>query len=163
MSIKCSVAGIPLGGGKGGIVVDPKTLSEAELERLSRAYVRAFAEFIGEEKDIPAPDVNTNGQIMSWMVDEYIKIKGGSTSEEQISKWRGTFTGKPIEIGGSLGRTEATGRGGVIALKELLSKLGSKFQASGPKPTIAVQGFGNVGYYFAEIASKEGLILCLGQ
>lgn len=163
MSIKCSVAGIPLGGGKGGIVVDPKTLSESELERLSRAFVRAFFEFIGEEKDIPAPDVNTNGQIMSWMVDEYIKLKVESlkfkvdeVSEEQFSKWRGTFTGKPIEIGGSLGRTEATGRGGVIALKALLSKLSSTFKASRSKPTIAVQGFGNVGYYFAKIASDEG-------
>ena len=163
MSIKCSVAGIPLGGGKGGIVVDPKTLSETELERLSRAFVRAFFEFIGEEKDIPAPDVNTNGQIMSWMVDEYIKLKAESlklkvdeVSDEHKSKWRGTFTGKPIEIGGSLGRTEATGRGGVIALKALLSKLSSTFQASRSKPTIAVQGFGNVGYYFAKIASDEG-------
>jgi len=162
MSIKCSVAGIPLGGGKGGIVVDPKTLSEGELERLSRAYVKAFFDFIGEENDIPAPDVNTNGQIMSWMVDEYINLKskvkgqGSKVDSEQISKWRGTFTGKPIEIGGSLGRTEATGRGGVIALKALLLKLGSKFHASRSRPTIAVQGFGNVGYYFAEIASNEG-------
>ena len=163
MSIKCSVAGIPLGGGKGGIIVDPKTLSESELERLSRAYVREFVDFIGEEKDIPAPDVNTNGQIMSWMVDEYITIKSkvhkvvkSEVAAEQLSKWRGTFTGKPIEIGGSLGRTEATGRGGVIALKALLSKLSSTFHASSSKPTIAVQGFGNVGYYFAELASKEG-------
>ncbi|MGB3019702.1 MAG: Glu/Leu/Phe/Val dehydrogenase [Microgenomates group bacterium] len=163
MSIKCSVAGIPLGGGKGGIIVDPKTLSEKELEKLSRAYVGAFFEFIGEEKDIPAPDVNTNGQIMSWMVAEYIKLKAeslkleaGEIGEEQISKWRGSFTGKPLEIGGSLGRTEATGRGGVIALKALLSKLGSTFHTSSSKPTIAVQGFGNVGYYFAKIASEEG-------
>lgn len=163
MSIKCSVAGIPLGGGKGGIIVDPKTLSETELERMSRAYVDAFFEFIGEEKDIPAPDVNTNGQIMSWMVDEYIKLKAQNSNlkmnevtEGQRSKWRGSFTGKPIEIGGSLGRTEATGRGGVIALKALLSKLGSNFKTSGTKPTVAVQGFGNVGYYFAKIASDEG-------
>lgn len=160
MSIKCSVAGIPLGGGKGGVVVDPKTLSETELERLSRAYVKAFGMFIGEEKDIPAPDVNTNGQIMSWMVDEYIKLKVKSSElkvtevgEEQISKWRATFTGKPIEIGGSLGRTEATGRGGVIALKALLSKLN---KVADKKMTVAVQGFGNVGYYFAEIGSNEG-------
>ncbi len=163
MSIKCSVAGIPLGGGKGGVVVDPKTLSETELERLSRAYVKAFFKFIGEEKDIPAPDVNTNGQIISWMMEEYIKFKVQSSklkisevSEDQISRWRGSFTGKPIEIGGSLGRTEATGRGGVIALRALLSKLGSTFHASSSKPTIAVQGFGNVGYYFAKIASDEG-------
>jgi len=177
MSIKCSVAGIPLGGGKGGIIIDPKTLSITELERLSRAYVRAFYDFIGEEKDIPAPDVNTNGQIMSWMVDEYIKLRTknlelrtSDVTPEQLSKWRGSFTGKPIEIGGSLGRTEATGRGGVIALKALLSKLPTSLKlpsfaygfgraqrgAGSSKPTIAVQGFGNVGYYFAEIASKEG-------
>jgi len=163
MSIKCSVAGIPLGGGKGGIIIDPKSMSKTELERLSRAYVRAFFDFIGEEKDIPAPDVNTNGQIMSWMVDEYItskskvhKVEKSKIDAEQLSKWRGTFTGKPIDIGGSLGRTEATGRGGVIALKALLSKLGSNTKFQNAKPTIAVQGFGNVGYYFAEIASQEG-------
>ncbi len=160
MSIKCSVAGIPLGGGKGGIVVDPKTLSEVELERLSRAYVKAFGEFIGEEKDIPAPDVNTNGQIMSWMVDEYVtlqskvhKVEKSKIDARQLSKWRATFTGKPIEIGGSLGRTEATGRGGVIALKALLSNLN---KGADKKMTVAVQGFGNVGYYFAEIGSNEG-------
>lgn len=161
MSIKCSVAGLPLGGGKGGIVVDPKQLSIAELERLSRAWVRAFFEVIGEEKDIPAPDVNTNPQIMSWMIDEYIHLKSkangkpSNVNQEQLSKWRGAFTGKPVELGGSLGRTEATGRGGVISLKALLEKL-PKNWSKNQRPTVAVQGFGNVGYYFAKIASEQG-------
>lgn len=161
MSIKCSVAGLPLGGGKGGIIVDPKQLSVGELERLSRAWVRAFFEFIGEEKDIPAPDVNTNPQIMSWMVDEYIAVKSKSSGddvnvdESTLSKWRGSFTGKPLELGGSLGRTEATGRGGVISLTALLEKL-PKNWTKNRRPTIAVQGFGNVGYYFAKIASEQG-------
>lgn len=158
MSIKCAVAGLPYGGGKGGICVDPKKLSQGELERLSRAFAAKIAPFIGEDVDVPAPDVNTNPTIMAWMMDEYQKILG--------HKSPATFTGKPVEKGGSLGRTEATGRGGVIILKALLSKLSSKFPTSlklrgaskvkSSKLSIAVQGFGNVGYYFAKIAYEAG-------
>jgi len=147
MTIKCAVAGLPYGGAKGGVLVDPKKLSSAELERLSREYVKKIAHFIGEDIDVPAPDVNTNPQIMAWMIDEYQKIKGYQS--------KATFTGKPVAMGGSLGRTEATGRGGVIVLKALLKKLiGENFSPS--TLTIAVQGFGNVGYYFAKIASEAG-------
>ena len=147
MTIKCVVAGLPYGGAKGGVLVDPKNLSSAELERLSREYVKKIAHFIGEDVDVPAPDVNTNPQIMAWMIDEYQKIKGYQS--------KATFTGKPVVMGGSLGRNEATGRGGVIVLKALLEKLGwENFSPS--TLTIAVQGFGNVGYYFAKIASEAG-------
>lgn len=155
MTIKCAVAGLPYGGGKGGVAVDPKTLSKSELERLSREYVKKIAHFIGEDIDVPAPDVNTNPTIMGWMIDEYQKIKG--------YKSPATFTGKPIEMGGSLGRTEATGRGGVTVLKALLSKLKSQknleFNVSDlefSQLKIAIQGFGNVGYYFAKFAYEEG-------
>lgn len=153
MSIKCSIAGIPLGGGKGGIIVDPKKLSMGELERLSRAYARFIAPHVGEHVDVPAPDVNTNPQIMAWLLDEYEKVVGHQAP--------GTFTGKPLAIGGSKGRTKATGYGGMLAFKHLLSELKKdKKLAWAKKPvsqiTIAVQGFGNVGYYFAQIASDEG-------
>ncbi len=156
MSIKTAVVGVPFGGAKGGVAVDPKTLSEKELEELSRAYVRAVYPFIGEEKDSLAPDVNTNSKIIGWMADEYIKAKSEELKTKNIdeklkSRWRATFTGKPLDMGGSLGRSKATGRGGVIVLKELLNKLNLS------KLSIAVQGFGNVGYYFADIASHEGL------
>lgn len=144
MSIKCAVVGLPYGGGKGGVIIDPKKLSIQELERLSRLYSSRIAPFIGAEIDIPAPDVNTNGMIIAWMLDEYEKVTG--------KKSPATFTGKSVEKGGSLGRTEATGRGGVIVLQALLKKLPKK-----EKYTVAVQGFGNVGYYFAEIAAAEGL------
>lgn len=144
MSIKCAVAGIPYGGAKGGIIVNPKDLSKKELEELSRGWIRQTYKFIGEHVDVPAPDVNTNGQIMAWMLDEYEKLVG--------YKSPGTFTGKPIELGGSLGRTEATGRGGVMVLKALAKKLNLK-----PEHTsVAIQGFGNVGYYFARFAEREG-------
>ncbi len=151
MTIKCAVAGLPYGGGKGGVVVDPKKLSSGELERLSRAYAKFIAPFIGEKKDVPAPDVNTNPQIMAWMLDEY----------EKVVKYRspGAFTGKPLLLGGSAGRTKATGQGGVFALKFLLEKL-KKNTLWAKKPisqiTVAIQGFGNVGYYFAKIASEFG-------
>ncbi len=150
MSIKCAVAGIPYGGGKGGIIVDPKKLSSAELEKLSREYATRIASFIGEDVDVPAPDVNTNGQIMMWMIDSYEKKIG--------KKSPATFTGKPVEQGGSLGRTEATGRGGVMVMKALINSLKSEVRSpkSNGDYTVAVQGFGNVGYYFAEIAAEEG-------
>ncbi len=159
MTIKCSAAGLPLGGGKGGIVVDPKQLSVTELERLARGYVRALYPHVGESYDIPAPDVNTNGLIMSWMVDEYVRcqkealgLSDSEVSQKQLSAWRGAFTGKPLEIGGSLGRVEATGRGGVIALLSYLKTQGMDIAGM----TIAVQGFGNVGYHFARLASELG-------
>ncbi|OGK24963.1 hypothetical protein A3A46_00920 [Candidatus Roizmanbacteria bacterium RIFCSPLOWO2_01_FULL_37_13] len=178
MTIKCAVAGLPYGGGKGGVVVEPKGFSESELEGLSRAYVRAIAPFIGQDFDVPAPDVNTNPKIMAWMVDEYVKnVKTQSSNvrsdKKQLNKLRATFTGKPISIGGSLGRTEATGRGGVIVLQSLISKLHNNVipnsfrdllsknqmlkQVQHDKQlTVAVQGYGNVGYYFAKLAYEEG-------
>jgi glutamate dehydrogenase len=139
MSIKCAVAGLPYGGGKGGIVVDPKKLSKTELERLSRAFASRIAHVIGENIDVPAPDVNTTPEIMSWMLDEYQKIIG--------YKSPATFTGKPIAMGGSLGR-----RGGLFVLLSLLAKMKKKNKGT----TVAVQGFGNVGYYFAKLASEVG-------
>ena len=148
MSIKCAVAGLPYGGGKGGIVVEPKKLSKTELERLSRAFANRIAHVIGEDVDVPAPDVNTTPEIMSWMIDEYQKIIG--------YKSPATFTGKPVSMGGSLGRTEATGRGGVIILQALLAKLNEKLKMKNEKLSVAVQGFGNVGYYFAKLATEVG-------
>lgn len=158
MTIKCAVAGLPYGGGKGGVVVNPKELTREELEKLSRAYARAISTFIGPELDVPAPDVNTNPKIMEWMLDEFIKFKTVKTSlnllksaKKNLSYLRAAFTGKPVELGGLLGRTEATGRGGVIVLQALLSKLKNSGNL-----TVAVQGYGNVGYYFAKIATEEG-------
>lgn len=144
MTFKCSVTGIPYGGGKGGIIVDPKTLSTAELERLCRGYVDAIYPVIGEKKDIPAPDVNTNGQIMAWMADEYMKLSGDSSM--------GVFTGKPVELGGSLGRTRATGLGISIILGEALKTQGKDIKSS----AIAIQGFGNVGSFTAKCAHDMG-------
>lgn len=138
MAMKTAVAGVPMGGGKGGIVVDVKKLSAGEIERLSRAWVRAFYKYIGPYTDVPAPDVYTTPQIMGWMVDEYARVSGG---------WHpATFTGKPLSIGGSEGRTEATGFGGAMIFEELAKKL--KFKKG--KTTVAIQGFGNVGYFVAE-------------
>lgn len=147
MSLKCAVAGIPFGGGKGGVIVDPKQLTPKDLESLSRSFGKAIAPYIGPTIDVPAPDVNTNGQIMIWMLEEYEKIIG--------KKSPATYTGKPVEKGGSQGRTEATGRGGVIILNALLKHVGSKIKDPGSM-TVAIQGFGNVGYYFAKIAEEQG-------
>jgi len=143
MTWKCSVVGIPYGGAKGGVICDPKNMSEAELERLSRAYIQAIAKYIGPFKDVPAPDVNTTPQIMAWMVDEYEKIAGKHEP--------GVITGKPVEVGGSLGRTEATGLGGFYVLEQL-----RKVRNLPQNITIAVQGVGNVGYWFIEFAKKAG-------
>ncbi|MBI3620546.1 Glu/Leu/Phe/Val dehydrogenase [Candidatus Roizmanbacteria bacterium] len=167
MSIKCAVAGLPYGGGKGGVVIDPKTLSAKELEEVSRSYARAIAPVIGPKVDVPAPDVNTNPTIMSWMVDEYVKVKTEKPTFDQTDSSRrnlknkdnnllATFTGKPVGEGGTLGRTEATGRGGVAILKALLAKMQTRMKKKPGEITIAVQGFGNVGYYFAKIAEEEG-------
>lgn len=144
MTFKCSVTGIPYGGGKGGIIVNPKELSAGELERLCRGYVDAIYPILGEKRDVPAPDVNTNGQIMAWMVDEYIKLSGESSF--------GTFTGKPVELAGSKGRNAATGLGISIIMDEALKKCGK--QLSGAR--VAIQGFGNVGSFTAKCAHDMG-------
>lgn len=156
MAMKCAVADLPMGGGKGGIIVDPKTLSAGELERLSRGYARAIADVIGPDKDVPAPDVNTTGQIMGWMVDEYLKLKDAKwhlTAKEK-KEHRSTFTGKLIKDGGSEGREEATGLGGLYVLQSILKQLGLK-----GKLTVAVQGFGNVGYNIAKFLDEAGFIV----
>lgn len=143
MALKCAVANIPMGGGKGGITVDPKTLSKTELEKLSRGWVRGLADAIGPKKDVPAPDVNTTPEIMSWMADEYAKITGDTTNA--------TFTGKPIEYGGSEGRTAATGLGGFFAWDALREQLALPTSCS-----VAIQGFGNVGSFAAETFENNG-------
>ncbi len=144
MTIKCAVVGLPYGGGKGGVQVDPAKLSRFELERLSRAYIRAIANFVGPDKDIPAPDVYTNAQIMAWMLNEYEVIQG--------KKQAAMITGKPLELGGSLGRDEATGRGAFICT-ELLRK---KMNKSSSELTVALQGFGNAGYHIAKLLHEVG-------
>lgn len=151
MTIKCAVAGLPYGGGKGGIIFNPKEYSEKELERISKAFARAISPIIGPEVDVPAPDVNTNGVIMKWMTDEYIKSQG-SKSKYKKMQLRSTFTGKQIKEGGTLGRTEATGRGGVAITEALLAKL----KKEPARMKVAVQGFGNVGFYYAKIAQEKG-------
>ena len=144
MTIKNAIANIPYGGGKGGIKVDPKTLTPRELERLTRNFVRRIAPIIGVNTDVPAPDVNTNAQIMSWIADEYSTLKG---------EWSpGIVTGKPIEVGGSLGRNEATGRGCLIALQSYLAKKNLDIK----NLTVAVQGFGNVGSVGARLMAQAG-------
>lgn len=152
MSLKCAVADLPYGGGKGGIIVDPKTLTEDELEQLSRGYIGAIYDVIGADKDVPAPDVNTNPKIMGWMIDEYIKISRERKSTVPENVLYATLTGKSEKDNGLAGRTEATGFGGVVILNELVQKLGLK-----PKDqTVAIQGFGNVGQYFAQFAAESG-------
>ncbi len=144
MTWKCAVVNIPYGGAKGGITCDPKKLSRRELERLVRRYTSEIGIVIGPEKDIPAPDVNTDPQIMSWMMDTYSMNVGYSSP--------GVVTGKPVSVGGSQGRREATGRGLVIVVKKLLEKISKK-----PEDTnIVVQGFGNVGSVFCDLMSKAG-------
>lgn len=143
MSIKCAVAGIPMGGGKGGITVNPKNLSKGELERLSRGWVRRLVDILGPKKDVPAPDVNTTPEIMDWMADEYEKITGDKT--------RATFTGKPVEKGGSEGRGPATGLGGFYVFESLRAQLGLP-----EKCNVVIQGFGNVGLNAAEIFVNHG-------
>lgn len=144
MTWKCAVADIPFGGGKGGVIVNVKALSKRELENLSRAFVRAIADIIGPEKDVPAPDMYTTAEIMDWMVEEYSKIIG--------HKELATFTGKTIQNGGSEGRTEATGFGGVYILEKLIEE-----KQLNPKDcTLAIQGMGNVGHFFALFARDQG-------
>jgi glutamate dehydrogenase (NADP+) len=144
MTCKCAVVGIPYGGAKGGITVNPKELSNMELERLSRRFIEEVADFIGPETDIPAPDVYTNARIMGWMMDEY------STIKRQHSP--AVITGKPVELGGSLGRDEATGRGAYYCIKEL-----ERIREWTPgEKTVAVQGFGNAGQHVARLLHADG-------
>jgi glutamate dehydrogenase (NAD(P)+) len=144
MTWKCAVAHIPFGGGKGGVVCDPTRMSRRELEALTRRYVAEIIDAIGPEKDVPAPDVNTNDQIMAWVMDTY-SMHVGHTSTAVV-------TGKPIEMGGSLGRREATGRGVMIVTREAARHLGLALKGA----TVAVQGFGNVGSVSAELLAREG-------
>ena len=144
MTCKCAVVGIPFGGGKGGIIVDPKQLSRLELERLSRGFIERIADFIGPETDVPAPDVYTNAMIMGWMMDEYSKIRRQRTPA--------VITGKPIPLGGSLGRDDATGRGAYYCIKEL-----ERVRKWNPADIrVAVQGFGNAGQHVARLLHEDG-------
>jgi len=144
MTWKCAVAHIPFGGGKGGIICDPTRMSARELEALTRRYVSEIADAIGPEKDVPAPDVNTNEQIMAWFMDTY-SMHVGHTSTAVV-------TGKPLELGGSLGRREATGRGVMISTRESAKHLGFDIKGA----TVAVQGYGNVGSISAELLAGIG-------
>ncbi len=144
MALKCAVAGIPLGGAKGGVTFDPKGFSRSEIERVARAFAREFREHIGVDKDIPAPDVYTNAEIMGYMLDEYETLEGRSEP--------GMITGKPLPLGGSLGRDTATSQGGVYVLEELREVLGKKREDM----RVAVQGFGNAGYNAARILHGLG-------
>ncbi len=143
MTFKCAVMNLPYGGGKGAVQVDPRKLSKAELERLSRAYMQAFARIIGPDRDIPAPDVYTNSMIMGWMADEYAQIVG----QHQPA----VITGKPLALGGSLGRGDATARGGYYLVRHLADDLG----LSGVM-RVAVQGFGNAGQHIARLLAADG-------
>ena len=144
MTWKCAVAHVPFGGGKGGIIVDPNRLSRRELEALTRRYIAEIVDAIGPEKDVPAPDVNTNDQIMAWIMDTY-SMHVGHTATAVV-------TGKPIEMGGSLGRREATGRGVMIVTREAAKHLGLNIKGA----TVAIQGFGNVGSVSADLLAKIG-------
>ena len=148
MTMKCAVANIPYGGAKGAVKVDPAKLSRGELQRLTRRYTAMVLPLIGPEKDIPAPDVNTNAETMGLIMDTYSMLKGYTVP--------GVVTGKPVEIGGSLGRSEATGRGVMITAMQLMKKLGMQ-----PENTCAaVQGFGNVGSAAADLLAKQGVKIC---
>ncbi len=146
MTFKCLVVGLPYGGAKGGVIVDPHKLSKGELERLSRGYAKAITPIIGPHKDIPAPDVNTNGQIIAWMVDEYSQLRGVGQTLHAV------FTGKPVDFGGCLGRKEATGYGVALMSREAVRELGMEMDMV----TSVVQGFGNVGSYTAKYLSDMG-------
>jgi glutamate dehydrogenase len=150
MTWKCSVVDIPLGGGKGGVICDPHNLSPREQEQICRGWVRQLVRDIGPVRDVPAPDVMTNAQHMLWMLDEYETIVGG--------RYPGFITGKPVGLGGSLGRTEATGYGLIFVVREALKKLGLKLEAT----TASVQGFGNVAQYAIRLYQRlGGKVLCV--
>ncbi|MGD9779328.1 Glu/Leu/Phe/Val dehydrogenase [Methanomethylovorans sp.] len=142
MTWKCAVVDIPLGGGKGGVICNPKEMSDGELERLSRKYISSIAQIIGPRKDVPAPDVYTNPKIMAWMVDEFSKISSFNQP--------GVVTGKPLTMGGSLGRGDATARGGLYTIREAAKVLGIELKDA----KIAIQGYGNAGYYAAKLAKE---------
>jgi glutamate dehydrogenase (NADP+) len=144
MTIKCAVMNLPFGGAKGGVSVNPKDLSRLELERLSRSYIRAIADIIGPQRDIPAPDVYTNPTVMGWMADEYYQIE-----RQQLP---GVITGKPVHLNGSLGRETATGRGALHVLQQWVER--NNLHAE--EMTLAVQGFGNAGYHFSRLAHAAG-------
>jgi glutamate dehydrogenase (NAD(P)+) len=162
MTWKCALVDLPLGGGKGGVICNPKEMSQGELERLSREFIRAIYRFIGPDKDVPAPDVYTNPRIMAWMMDEYSKIAG----KNQF----GVITGKPVCLGGSLGRGDATARGGIYAIREAAKVVGLRLEGA----TVAIQGFGNAGTHAASLAcdllgckivavsDSKGAVLCGG-
>jgi glutamate dehydrogenase/leucine dehydrogenase len=143
MSWKCAVVDIPFGGGKGGVICDPKRMSMAELERMTRRYTHAIASIIGPDRDVPAPDVYTNAQVMAWIVDTYSEIQG--------KRSLGVVTGKPIELGGSLGRNTATAMGCVVAAREALSDL----EIDPSQATVAIQGWGNAGSFAHKIAQEK--------
>lgn len=144
MTFKCAVADIPFGGGKGGITLNPKELSNSELEKLTRAYVRAISDNVGPQKDVPAPDVYTNSQTMAWFMDEFSRIAGHNEPA--------VVTGKPVEIGGSLGRDIATAQGGFFVFENVFNKM----SLDKKKTAVAIQGFGNAGMNFAKIAHDAG-------
>ena len=144
MTWKCALMGIPFGGAKGGVVCDPKKLSRSELERMTRRYTSEIINEIGPEKDIPAPDVGTDGSVMAWIFDTYSMNKGHSVL--------GVVTGKPLTIGGSLGREEATARGSLYCIRDAVAKRDGRLDSM----TVAVQGFGNVGSYLAKFLHEEG-------
>ncbi|WP_139368136.1 Glu/Leu/Phe/Val family dehydrogenase [Priestia abyssalis] len=144
MSLKCGIANLPYGGGKGGIVCDPRKMSFGELERLSRGYVRAISQIVGPTKDIPAPDVYTNSQIMAWMMDEYSRLREFDSP--------GFITGKPLVLGGSHGRETATARGVTICIEEAVKKKGIDLQGA----RVVIQGFGNAGSFLAKFMHDAG-------
>jgi len=144
MSLKCGITNLPYGGGKGGIICDPKNMSFRELERLSRGYVRAISQVVGPTKDIPAPDVYTNSQIMAWMMDEYSRLREFDSP--------GFITGKPLVLGGSQGRETATARGVTICIDEAVKKKGIELKGA----RVVIQGFGNAGSYLAKFMHDAG-------
>lgn len=146
MTLKNALAGIPYGGAKGGVKIDPKKLTREQLEEVSRQYVRVFHEYLGQDKDIPAPDVYTNSQIMSWMLDEFEKITGRHEPA--------MITGKPLELGGIAIRNDATAQGGYIVAKEVINEF-----MPGKSLKVAIQGFGNAGLYLAEKLYRDGVII----
>jgi len=150
MTWKCAVAHIPFGGGKGGVICDPTKMSKREIEALTRRYVAEIVDAIGPEKDVPAPDVNTNEQIMAWVMDTYSMHVGHTTTS--------VVTGKPVELGGSLGRREATGRGLMIATRESARHVGFDIRGA----TVAIQGFGNVGSVSADLLVREAGAIIVG-
>jgi len=148
MTLKTSLAGVPFGGGKGAVRVNPRDLSRAELERLSRGFVKAVFDHIGPEKDVPAPDVGTNAHVMAWMADEFSRLSGFNVPA--------AFTGKPIEFNGSKGRDASTAYGGFVVLREYLKRV-SDLSLLSQDLTCAVQGFGNVGAHIARILNRGGM------